>query len=296
MKITEKQLRSIIRNIISEAIDPAVAKNAQMYINQNNKGGFTTNQMYDGLGGSLRQMFGARKDSNGQMDWQNSANEIQNTIGAYTNEVRRLTRVYNAITGHQAQGWSDERKAKAAQTRAFNQNWKAQNGQTGPRWQNRAVGSGPDLGSKFAGKSRGRATDVVDQTAQNLAAGGHTNLRKGLEEGWFNRNQQPDEVDQICQNWKSYVGNTDAAQKVSAKIQEYKGMIQQLKAILAKGREGGHIVDTQAQQRAAMRAARKNAGTGAPSTTYAPTGTGTLEESVERAVARAIRAVLNENR
>ena len=282
MKITEKELRSIIRNIISEAIDPAVAKNAQMYINQNNKGGFTTNQMYDGLGGSLRQMFGAKRDSNGQMDWQNSANEIQKAIGSYTNEVKKLTRVYNSITGHQAQGWSDERKAKAAQTRAFNKDWKAQNGQTGPQWQNRGAGSGPDMSAKLGGKSRERANDVATRTARNLAGGGHVNLEEGWFGNLFKKNNQPDEVDQICQNWKSYVGNTDAAQKVSAKIQEYKGMIQQLKAILAKGREGGHIVDTQAQQRAAMRAARNGA-----NTTY---------QKVAEAVSRAIKEVLSESK
>ena len=289
MKITEQQLRGIIRKVISEALDPSVAKNAQMYINQNNKGGFTTNQMYDGLGGSLRQMFGAKRDSNGQMDWQNSANGIQDTIRSYTNEVKRLTRVYNAITGHQAQGWSDERKAKAAQTRAFNKDWRAQNGDTNTMWQNRGAGSGPDMSSKLGGKSRGRASDVVNKTAANLAGGGHVNLEEGWFSNLFNRNQQPDEVEQICQNWKSYVGNQDAASKVSAKIQEYKGMIQQLNAILRKGREGGHIVDKSAQARAAMRNARKAAGTGAAGgQTYAPTGT------LEEAVARAIKKVLSE--
>ena len=79
-------------------MDPNAVRTAQSYMNH--KGGYTTNQRFDGLGGSLRQMFGAKNDSNGQRDWEKSANEMQGAIRSYTNEIKRLTRVYNIITNH----------------------------------------------------------------------------------------------------------------------------------------------------------------------------------------------------
>lgn len=258
MKLTESQLTEIIKNVIEEALDRATIKGANSYLNH--KGGYTTNQKWDGLGGMARQAFGAKTDSNGQRDWENSANEIQGYIRQYTNEVKRLTRVYNAITGHVAQGWSDERKQKAAQTRALNKQWRADNGvdSTSAKYQN--VGSGNGINTtKYDTQRqnlRGLKNDVAAQGNQKWFS-----VNESTDEGFLNnlfnrKSQKPDEVEQICQNYKQYIGNNDAAQKVLNKINEYKGIIQRLKGIIRQGIKGGHIQDVNKQNRNAMRAAR----------------------------------------
>lgn len=261
MKVTESQLRGIISRVIEEALSRDVINGANRYLNH--KGGYTTNQNWDGLGGLIKQGLGAKKDVNGQMDWQNSANDIEGYIRSYSNEIKRLGRVYNAITGHQVQGWSDERKAKAANTRAFNSQWKKDNDvqTSAPQWQNNSRGSMDSTKYRdAAARMRGMRNDVASKGNQSWFNPG---LEESVDEGFFqnlfNRKNQPDEVDQICQNYKQYIGNADAAKKVSDKIQEYKGIVQKLKAIIASGKNAGHIVDKSAQDRAAMNAARKAA-------------------------------------
>ena len=286
MRLTESELREIIGSVIKEALSRDVTRGAQQYINH--KGGYTTNQRWDGLGGIARQAMGAKKDSNGQYDWQNSANEIEGYIRSYSNEIRRLTRVYNAITGHQVQGWSDERKAKASQTREFNKKWRADNNvTTGPNWANQQKGSLD--GTKYAEASN-RARDRRNDVAKNAMPSwmGSNRVNEDIDEGFlqnlFNRKNQPDEVEQICANYKQYIGNQDAAQKVMAKIEEYKGIVQKLKAIISRGRDMGHIVDTSAQNRSAMRAARNAQG-------------GAYQyKQVAEAVERAFRKVLSESK
>jgi hypothetical protein len=138
MKITEQQLRDIIRTTISEALDMGTVNGANRYLNH--QGGYTTNQQWNGLGGQLRQRFGAKTDSNGQMDWQNSANEIQGYLSQYQNEVRRLTRVYNLITGHVADSNRSAAAKKGATTRAMNRAAGIGPKRTAPKWGNAAYG------------------------------------------------------------------------------------------------------------------------------------------------------------
>lgn len=261
MKITESQLRTIISNAINEALDPSAVKTANSYINH--KGGYTTNQRYDGLGGSLRQMFGAKNDSNGQRDWENSANEMQGAIRAYSNEIKRLTRAYNLITGKQSTGWSDERKAKAAQTRNFNKQWKSDNGIDGnaPMYQNVGAGNGIDP-AKF-NKQRDNVrqyNNAVANRGQQWFGTMEEEIGESFLSKFFGKNNAPDEVEQICTNWKQYVGDQAAAQKILDKINEYKSTVQKLKAIINQGIKGGHIQNAAAIRNAQMRAARNGAG------------------------------------
>ena len=282
MKLTESQLREIISSVIEEALSQDVARGAQRYMNH--KGGYTTNQQWNGLGGLARQAMGAKKDSNGQYDWQNAANEIEGYLRSYNNEIKRLTRVYNAITGRQAQGWSDERKAKAAQTRQFNQQWRKDNGvdSASPVWQNKTRGGIDATPYVNQNKNlRGLRNDVVRNSTPGWIGSMNEEVDENFLQNLFNRKNQPDEVEQICQNYKQYIGNADAAQKVANKIQEYKGIVQRLKAIIAQGRDRGHIVNTAAQNRSAMNAARRQA---ASQPQYRQ-----VAESVDRAVREALR-------
>lgn len=283
MKIKESELREIIASVIQEALDPNAVKTAQSYMNH--KGGYTTNQRFDGLGGSLRQMFGAKNDSNGQRDWEKSANEMQGAIRSYTNEIKRLTRVYNIITNHQTQGWSDERKAKAAQTRAFNSQWKKDNGVDGstPTYQNRAVGTGVDSTKYAQQRQNARAQKNA------VAAKGNQSWMVNEEEigesflgNIFGKNRVNNDVEQICQNYKQYIGNQEAAQAIASKIQEYKGIVNHLKGIIKQGVEGGHLQNNAAAQRAQMAAARK-----ASQNQYRQ-----VAESIERIVSEKLRQYL----
>lgn len=257
MVIKESELRNIIGRAIMEALDPNMAKTAQNYLNHN--GGYTTNQRFDGLGGSIRQMVGSRNDSNGQRDWERSANEMQGAIRAYSNEIKRLSRVYNFIIGKESVAWSDEQKAKAAQTRAFNKQWKTDNGinANSPVYQNRAEGNGIDPSKYNAQRSNARNYNNA------VANKGQDWFGPSLEEGFlgnlFNKNNGNDEVEQICANYKQYKGNQEAAQKVLDRINEYKGIVSKLKAIINQGIKGGHIQNTAAMQRSQMNAARKAA-------------------------------------
>lgn len=290
MKITEQELGNIIGRCIEEAISRNTARGANRYINH--KGGYTNSQRYDGLGGMLRQYMGAKTDSNGQMNWTNSANEIQGYLRRYGNEIRRLQGVYNKLVGKESAAWSDERKQKAAATRAFNSNYRKANGMNSnsPVWTSQSNGSIDS--SKYDAARKNRRNDYNTVAAKGSSPWGAGSIMGNLEESTneaflsnlFNRgnNQQNDEVEQICRNWKNYVGNQEAAQKVLDRIEEYKGIVSRLKGIIQQGVSRGHIKNIGAEKNAAMRQARKNQ--------PEPPTYGKVAEAVDR----AFKKVLNE--
>ena len=290
MKIKESELKDIIKGCIEEAISRDVAKGANAYLNH--KGGYTSNQQYNGLSGMLKQRLGSRTDSNGQMDWENSANEIQGYLRNYTNEIKRLQGVYNRIIGKQSSAWSDETKRKAAATREFNSNYRKEKGisSKSPVWANQPKGSIDS--TKYDAARKNRRNDYNTVAAKGSSPWGAGSIMGNLEESTneaflsnlFNRGrkQQNDEVEQICRNWKSYVGNQEAAQKVLDRIEEYKGIVSRLKGIIQQGVSRGHIKNVGAERNAAMRQARKNQG-----------GEYSYKQVAE-AVGNAFRKVLNE--
>ena len=290
MKITEQQFREIVGKYIKEALSRDTIKGANAYLNH--KGGYTNNQQYNGLGGMLRQRMGAKTDSNGQRDWANSANEIEGYLRQYSNEIKRLQGVYNKLIGKQSAAWSDERKQKAAATRAFNSNYRKANGMNSnnPVWTSQSNG-GIDS-SKYDAARKNRRNDYNTVAAKGSSPWGAGSIMGNLEESTneaflsnlFNRgrNQQNDEVEQICRNWKSYVGNQEAAQKVLDRIEEYKGIVSRLKGIIQQGVSRGHIKNIGAERNAAMRQARKSQGGEYP------------YKQVAEAVDNAFRKVLNE--
>jgi len=282
MVIKESQLLNIIHNAILEALDPSVEKAAQGYINH--KGGYTTNQSFNGLGGALRQRFGSRNDSNGQREWEKSANEIQGLIRSYNNEIKRLTRAYNFIIGRVSTGWSDERKEAAAKTRAFNAQWRKDNGvdTSTPVWKNRAVGSGVDS-TKYAAQRqdrRARNNSIASQGNQKWLG----SMQEEVEEGFFGNlfGKRDNEVEQICANYRQYKGNQDAANKLLAKINEYKETVKKLKSIINQGVQTGNIQNAASATRARMNADRR----------AAAKYNKTVAESIDKIVGEKIKAIL----
>lgn len=280
MKINESELRNIIVNVISEALGKDITRSARDYIKQgSSKGaGFTTSQQYKGLGGLIRQGIGSKRDSNGQMDWESSANSIWEILSKYKNEVRRLTRVYNAITGKQSQKMNSASLEKRRDNAMAKRQWlatQAANGNdysdTGVRFG--AVGAGSSDNGKLEAMRRERSAER--NKAANTGQGWLGSLHEGIIGG-----SKMDDVDEICTNWKKYVGNTDAANKIMAKINEYKGTISQLSAIIKDGIDNGHIRDINAEKRAQMNAARRN---GWRTDTNYGQVSGGLQEAIDRA-------------
>lgn len=275
MKISEKELRNLIAESVKNAIMEFDANAAQRYINQDNGAGFTTNQNFSTLFGQFKQMLGAKKDVNGQMDWQNSANEIQNLIGQCKNEVKRLQRVYRGISGYQSKQMSAQSLQKGKATRAANAIARKKNPNAFLKPQYGTVGQGS---ADVTGQAEKLGS--LRKTTRPQAQGWIGSTNESLEEGIFNRT---DEVDKICKNWKSYVGNKDAAKKVQDRISKYQTMIQQLQAIIDKGVSRGHITDVNAGARSAAKAADS----GSAQQQY---------RQVAEAVERALRKVLSESK
>ena len=273
MKISEKELRNVIAESVKKAIMEFDAKAAQRYIDQDNGAGFTTNQNFSTLFGQFKQILGAKKDVNGQMDWQNSANEIQNLIGQCKNEVKRLQRIYRGISGYQAKQMSAQSLQKGKATRAANAIARQNNPNAFLKPQYGTVGQGS---ADVTGQAEKLGS--LRKTTRPQAQGWIGSTNESLEEGIFNRT---DEVDKICKNWRSYVGNKDAAAKVQDRISKYQTMIQQLQAIIDKGVSRGHITDVNADARSAAKAA----GYGSAQQQY---------KQVAEAVERALRKVLSE--
>ena len=111
-----------------------------------------------------------------------------------------------------------------------------------------------------------------------------------LKESVFNfLNREPDEVDQICQNYRKIPVDqmAAAAQKVGARLQEYQNVVQQLQGLLDKWQQQGHLVDKNAEARAKrdaeLKALRRRG-------TYKKAAG--LNEAVDNAVREAIKKYL----
>ena len=209
------------------------------------------------------------------MDWQNSANEIQNLIGQCKNEVKRLQRIYRGISGYQSKQMSAQSLQKGKATRAANAIARQNNPNAFLKPQYGTVGQGS---ADVTGQAEKLGS--LRKTTRPQAQGWIGSTNGSLEEGIFSR---ADEVDKICKNWRSYVGNKDAAAKVQERISKYQTMIQQLQAIIDKGVSRGHITDVNADARSAAKAA----GSGSAQQQY---------KQVAEAVDNAIKNVLNESR
>ena len=286
MKITEQQLKNIIRKTISEAmeeatapasfsIDRATANAAQRYLNHT--GGYS--KFGDRFAGETAPNL---LNYGTNINYANAANGVYDIIRKYTNVISRLSKIYRAITQQQSKSWTPEQKAKAAKTRAFNKSYAQQN-PMGKRYSDAAANGSFDpnskgyMGQSLAGAQTNRAVERNQRarTGQNWFG-----LEENVDEAFFGGQ---DEVDQICKNWRQYIGNQDAANKVLQRINEYKQVVGQLKAFIKKGIDTGHVVDN---RRAYMKAR---------SSAASASNGGSMQqvaESVDRAVRNAFRKIL----
>lgn len=300
MKIKESELRNIVRNMISEAISNQDARLANKFIRQSKGDGYTARQAGpSNLFQQARQALGARRDENGQMDILRSAEEIYPMIQRYNAEIKKLQTVYNYLNARKDGNYTPKvhkamdpaQKQRMLATRAANKQARADiNAKYGDI-------NDPKFGINYNGnvdptkynaareRARDRRNDVAAQANQKWF-----NVSEELNESLFNfMNRKPDEVDQICQNYRKLPVDqmAAAAQKVGARLQEYKGVVQQLQGLLDKWQQQGHLVDKNAQARAErdaeLKALRRRG-------TYKKAAG--LEEAVNKAVREALKKYL----
>ncbi len=300
MKIKESELRNIVRNMISEAISNQDARLANKFIKQANGDGYTARQAGpSNLFQQARQALGARRDEKGQMDILRSANDIYPMIQRYNAEIKKLQTVYNFLNARKDGNYAPKQhkpmdaaqKQRMLATRAANKQARADiNARYGdindPNYDVRYNGYvNPEKFNAARDRARERRNDVAAKGNQKWF-----NVSEELNESLFNfLNRQPDEVDQICQNYRKLPVEqmAAAAQKVGARLQEYKGVVAKLQGLLDKWQASGHLVDKNAEARAQRDAelkALRNRGT------YRKAAG--LEESVERAVREALKKYL----
>ena len=280
MRLTESQLRDIIRKTISESleeatatvpfsIDRATANAAQRYLNHT--GGYS--KFGDRFAGETAPNF---LNYGTNINYANAANGVYDIIKKYNNVISRLSKIYRAIIQQKGNSWTPEQKAKAAKTRAFNKSYAQQN-PMGKRYSDAAAHGSFDPNSKgFMGQSlRGSSADRKAEYTGRANKGQSWMVQEGI----FGS----DEVEQICRNWRQYVGNQEAANKVLARINEYKKVVGQLKAFIKKGVDTGHVVDNQPSYNSKRRS----------SSLYSWDGTAPqVAESIDRAVKNAFRKIL----
>ena len=300
MKIKESELRNIVRNMISEAISNQDARLANKFIKQANGDGYTARQAGpSNLFQQASQALGARRDEKGQMDILRSANDIYPMIQRYNAEIKKLQTVYNFLNARKDGNYAPKQrkpmdpaqKQRMLATRAANKQARADiNARYGdindPNYDVRYNGYvNPEKFNAARDRARERRNDVAAKGNQKWF-----NVSEELNESLFNfLNRQPDEVDQICQNYRKLPVEqmAAAAQKVGARLQEYKGVVAKLQGLLDKWQASGHLVDKNAEARAQRDAelkALRNRGT------YRKAAG--LEESVERAVKEALKKYL----
>jgi hypothetical protein len=274
MKIKESELRNIVRNIISEAISNQDARLAKRFIRQNNGQGYTPRQSNDsGLFDMAYRAMGGRSDRNGQYDMLRSAQDIYPLIQKYNAEIKKLQTVYNYLNARKDGNYvpksriaknpmSPEQKQKMLASRAANKQARADiNARYGniddPKYSvnyNGVINDKRGIYNAARQRSLGRKNDVAfgADTGQNWFGSG---MRNRLEEGirdFFKRQQQPDEVYNICATYRRIPVEqmAAAAQKVGARLQEYKDTVAQLQGMLDKWQQQGHLVDKNAEARA----------------------------------------------
>ena len=219
MIIKESQLRDIIKNALSEAISRADANLAQKFIKQAGKGGYTTSQMNSrSLYQQARQAFGARSDANGQYDILRSAEEIYPLIQKYKVEIKKLQIAYNFIDRRKNGDYVAPKRsgnhlsADQLQTRRDNaQMRKAINARYGdinnPSYTTKANGYVDDTKfGQYRKNQRKRNNDISAQGNQGWIG----SLRESVF-NFLNRDNQPDDVDNIVASYKSYA-NPEKAQ------------------------------------------------------------------------------------
>ena len=304
IKMNEAQLRSVVERVIKEAIGRQDSKLANRFIRQQDsmggKGYATTQKRDYGLGSNLMHLFNNRQDDNGQYEIERSAREIYPLIQKYNAEIKKLQTVYNYLTKRQDGNYtpksrtartpmSADQKQRMLASRAANKQQRdairAQYGDINdPNFEKIDNGS---VGVNPYNKMRGNLRDRNNAVAYKSYGMGE---RPQLEESIFDifkRKNTPDEVDQICANYRRIPQPemAAAAQKVGARLQEYQGIVQQLQGMINGWMDSGKLRDTNAAARAERDAALKNVGR----RPAAYRQTGTLEESIDRAVRETLK-------
>ena len=296
MTITENQLRDIVRNVLEEAISRSDSRLANRFIRQDKGAGYTARQAGPGnVFDMVKRSLGGRIDSNGQMDILRSANEIYPLIQKYNAEIKKLTTVYNYLNARKDGNYvpksriarkpmSADQKARMLASRAANAQQRAAiNAQYGDI-------DAPSYTTRFNGS--------IDPTTYNAARsrmGGYRNdvASKGNQtwfaESLFNFGNQNDEIEQICQTYKTMKPEqmAAAAEKVGARLQEYKATVAKLQGMLDKWQSSGKLIDRNAEARAKRDAELKNVG---KQGVYRPAAN--LEESINNIVSNVLRKYL----
>lgn len=296
MTITENQLRDIVRNVLEEAISRADSRLANRFIRQDKGVGYTARQAGPGnVFDMVRKSLGGRRDSNGQMDILRSANEIYPLIQKYNAEIKKLTTVYNYLNARKDGNYtprtrtartpmSADQKARMLASRAANAQQRAAiNAQYGDI-------DAPSYTTQF----NGSIDPAKYNAARNRMTGYRNDVAKKGNQTWFaeslfNFGNKNDEVEQICQTYRKIPVQqmAAAAEKVGARLQEYKATVAKLQGMLDKWQSSGKLIDKNAEARAKRDAELKNVG---KQGVYRPAAN--LEESINNIVSNVLRKYL----
>ena len=243
----------------------------------------------------VRKSLGGRRDSNGQMDILRSANEIYPLIQKYNAEIKKLTTVYNYLNARKDGNYtprtrtartpmSADQKDRMLASRAANAQQRAAiNAQYGDI-------DAPSYTTQF----NGSIDPAKYNAARNRMTGYRNDVAKKGNQTWFaeslfNLGNQNDEVEQICQTYRKIPVQqmAAAAEKVGARLQEYKATVAKLQGMLDKWQSSGKLIDRNAEARAKRDAELKNVG---KQGVYRPAAN--LEESINNIVSNVLRKYL----
>jgi hypothetical protein len=275
MKLTESQLRQIIREAVANAVGRSDARLANRFIKQDQGAGFATRSA--GRQGLPQLLFNTRKDINGQMDMLRSANDITTLIGKYNQDLKTLRYVYTYLTNRSQNAQYTAPKKNGTRTpmpaaqKEKMMATRAANAQA-PQWSVKGFG-----GVDTTGYKQSRAERSAERNAAvNRQQGGNW-----ISEGLFNNSNQYDNVDKIVANFKKIPQEqmASSAKVIGTRIQEYEQTLNYLKGMLQKWQEGGHLVNMNKanQQQAAPQQ---------------PAQTRQVAESIKRAVSDTLKKYL----
>lgn len=301
MKVTESQLRSIIKKTISEAISQTDYNNAQNFMSAKySRDHANPTNLFQMIKQAVVSKKG--KDIEGNLDILDSANQIYPLIQMFNAEIKKLNSVYRYFS-KRADGnyvapqktartpMDAARKQKMLATRAANKQERdrimAQYGNI----------DNPDY--VYMGKSG--VNPALAQKGLNNMKSKRSNPNQMAGSGWiggmnesiFGGNANAvDEIDSIVANYRKCTPEQmkAAMPKIQARIQDYQNIVQNLQGKLDKwtGADGSAatIYDRNAQARAERDAALKNVGKRNPALRQA------VNESIDNAVSKAIKKIL----
>lgn len=302
MKLTESQLRNIVRKTIAEAISQNDYNMANKFMNANySRDHANPTNLFQMIKQAVVSKQG--KDIEGNLDILDSAKQIYPLIQQFNAEIAKLKRVYNYFSKRANGNYTPTkttrtpmdaaRKQKMLATRAMNKQERdrimAQYGDIDTpdyAYTNKQNTINPSMAQKGLNRMKDNRSNP-----KNMAGSNWFGMNESVKEGMFGGNSV-DMVDDAVANYRKYTPEQMKAimPKIQERITDYQRVVKDLQGKLDSWTgENGSIYDRNAQARAERDAALRNVGKRSTTRRAAANG---LEESIDRCVKEAIKKVL----